>query len=133
MASDRSGGTWGAPPGQAGATGSLVDVISETGAVLPLAIGHLADRAGLPAAMAALTGLALLLVRAASRIWPAARTPSGEPVQGPPGSPLRSTSALALAAWSASLASASARVRRPLATSASRRALRSATRASTAF
>jgi len=55
-------------PGQAGATGSLVDVISETGAALPLAIGHLADRAGLPAAMAAFTALALLLIAAASRV-----------------------------------------------------------------
>ncbi len=55
-------------PGQAGATGSLVDVISETGAALPLAIGHLADRAGLPAAMAAFTALALLLIATASRI-----------------------------------------------------------------
>ena len=55
-------------PGQAGATGSLVDVISETGAALPLAIGHLADRAGLPAAMAAFAALAGLLIAAASRI-----------------------------------------------------------------
>jgi len=42
-------------PGQAGATGSLVDAISEVGAALPLAIGHLADRAGLPAAVARTT------------------------------------------------------------------------------
>ena len=55
-------------PGQAGATGSLVDVISETGAILPLAVGHLADRAGLPAAMAAFITLAILLIIAASRI-----------------------------------------------------------------
>lgn len=55
-------------PGQAGTTGAVVDAISETGAVLPLAIGPLADRAGLPAAMAAFVGLAALLVLAASRI-----------------------------------------------------------------
>jgi len=55
-------------PGQAGATGSLVDVISETGAILPLAVGLLADRAGLPAAMAAFITLAILLIIAASRI-----------------------------------------------------------------
>ncbi len=55
-------------PVQVGATGSLVNVISETGATLPLAIGHLADRAGLPAAMAAFTALATLLIGAASRI-----------------------------------------------------------------
>ena len=55
-------------PGQAGATGSLVDVISEVGATLPLAIGHLADRAGLPAAMAAFITLAILLIAAATRI-----------------------------------------------------------------
>lgn len=57
-------------PGQAGTTGSLVDLISQPGAVLPLAIGHLADRAGLPAAMAAFVVLAALLVLAATRIRP---------------------------------------------------------------
>ncbi|MEJ7764858.1 MAG: MFS transporter [Acidimicrobiales bacterium] len=55
-------------PGQAGATGSLVDVISQPGALLPLAIGHLADRAGLPLAMAAFVALAAALVAAASLI-----------------------------------------------------------------
>ncbi len=55
-------------PGQAGTTASVVDVISQPGAVLPLAIGHLADRAGLAAAMAAFVALAALLVLAASRI-----------------------------------------------------------------
>lgn len=53
-------------PGQAGATGSLVDLVSQPGAVLPLAIGHLADRFGLPAAMAAFLVLAAALVAAAA-------------------------------------------------------------------
>ena len=53
-------------PGQAGATGSLVDLISQPGAVLPLAVGHLADRAGLPAAMTAFVVLAGGLVAAAA-------------------------------------------------------------------
>ncbi|MEO5678994.1 MAG: MFS transporter [Acidimicrobiales bacterium] len=76
-------------PGQAGTTGSVVDAISETGAVLPLAIGHLADRAGLPAAMAAFVGLAALLVLAASRLarlrppGPAGAPPPADP--SPPG------------------------------------------------
>lgn len=66
-------------PGQAGATGSVVDVISQPGAVVPLAIGHLADRAGLAAAMAAFVGLALLLVAAAALAASVHRTtaPSG--------------------------------------------------------
>ena len=55
-------------PGQAGATGSLVDLISQPGAVLPLAIGHLADRAGLPAAMAAFVVLAAALAAAAALV-----------------------------------------------------------------
>ncbi len=55
-------------PGQAGATTSLVDAISEVGALLPLPIGHLADKAGLGPVMAAFAGLAILLVLAASRI-----------------------------------------------------------------
>ena len=55
-------------PGQAGTTGSLVDVISQPGALLPLAIGHLADRAGLPAAMAAFAVLSAVLVAAAALV-----------------------------------------------------------------
>lgn len=55
-------------PGQAGATGSMVDTISQPGTALPLAIGHLADRAGLGAAMAAFSALALVLLAAAAAI-----------------------------------------------------------------
>ena len=63
-------------PRQAGATGSFVDVISQPGALLPLAIGHLADRAGLPAAMTAFVVLAAALVAAATLV--------GRPFQGRP-------------------------------------------------
>ena len=66
-------------PGQAGATGSLVDVISQPGALLPLAIGHLADRAGLPAAMVAFVALAAALVASAALMGRVRRL-------GPPGS-----------------------------------------------
>ncbi len=79
-------------PGQAGATGSLVDAISQPGALLPLAIGHLADRAGLPAAMVAFVVLAAALVAAATLIgtpaggWP--RNPgTPDPPPPPPSDP----------------------------------------------
>lgn len=52
-------------PGQAGTTGSLVDLISQPGALIPFAVGHVADRAGLPTAMAVFVALAALLLVAA--------------------------------------------------------------------
>lgn len=77
-------------PRQAGATGSFVDVISQPGAFLPLAIGHVADRAGLPAAMTAFVVLVAALVAAAAlagtlcRAAPDPTQPSDTPNPTPP-------------------------------------------------